>query len=179
LVSNKILLHRCYYPDPVVVSLRVQSATGDIVPKRGQASYLRLAGRFARHSDPACAECVPKLGGLAAAVLVSGCSRTVCKAATFCAVPVCPRGPGRVSACPLRSGLPYIKLRADRPYRWDPAHREVADDSIRRPHSPHTSSPASRYLRLPGAPGSLRGVGPRRALTSWAAMKPDSPTSAG
>jgi hypothetical protein len=49
-------------------------------------------------------------------------------------------------------------------------------DSIRRPHSPHASSPASRYRRTTG---SSRGTGPRVALTSWAAMKSSSLTSAG
>jgi hypothetical protein len=49
-------------------------------------------------------------------------------------------------------------------------------DSIRRPHTPQASSPASWYRR---STGPSCGPGPRAALTSWAAMKPASLTSAG
>jgi hypothetical protein len=52
-------------------------------------------------------------------------------------------------------------------------------DSIRRPQAPQASSPASRYLRVPGAAGAITGAGPRAALMSWAAMKSASLTSAG
>jgi len=49
-------------------------------------------------------------------------------------------------------------------------------DSIRRPHTPHASSPASRDRR---STGLSRVTGPRAALTACAAMKSASLTRAG
>jgi hypothetical protein len=37
-----------------------------------------------------------------------------------------------VGAYSLLPRLAYMKLRTDRPYQWDPAHREVASEHLRR-----------------------------------------------